>query len=107
MLNKTPMGEQERVITPGRAVHSQLRNKSQFNPPVHNNEHIKVFNKMVLRVKVKRMTDPQAICKGIKELEENKKVVIRPANRGGAIVVLSKEYYNKELLNQLSDTDPN
>lgn len=32
-------------------------------------------------------------------------MVIRPADKGGAIVVLSKEYYNNELLGQLSDTN--
>lgn len=32
-----------------------------------------------------------------------KKVVIRPADKGGAIVVLSKDYYNTELANQLGD----
>lgn len=53
MLNKTPMGEKGRAITPRRVVHSQLRNKSLFNPSVHNNEHIEVFNKMVLQDLVK------------------------------------------------------
>lgn len=44
------------------------------------------------------MKDPQDIRKGIKELEENKKVVVRPADKGGAIVVLSKKYCNNVLL---------
>lgn len=33
MLNQTPSIKPNRVDTPGRIVHSQLRNKSLFNPP--------------------------------------------------------------------------
>lgn len=50
MLNRTPVengGNGGRTDTPGRIMHSQLRNKSLFNPPVHNKQHIEVFNKMV------------------------------------------------------------
>lgn len=38
-------------------------------------------------------------------MEKNKEIVVRPADKGGAIVVLSKEYYNRELLGQLCDTN--
>lgn len=36
-------------------------------------------------------------------MEDNNNVVVRPADKGGAIVVLSKEYYNNELQGQLND----
>lgn len=36
---------------------------------------------------------------------ENKEVIIRPADKGGAIVVLSKDYYYEELGNKLEDTN--
>lgn len=49
MLNKTPNTLNGRSDTPGRIVHSQLRNKSLFNPPFHNNEQIEVFNQMVVQ----------------------------------------------------------
>ena len=86
-----------------------MRNKSLFNPQVHNNEHVEVFNKLVLRdlekLKTKKVPDSKSIRKGIKELEENKQVIIRPADKGGAIVVLSKEYYYEELEGQLEDSN--
>ena len=94
---------------PGRVEHSQLRNKSLFNPQVVNNQHIEVFSKMVLKdldqLKVKKLPNPMAIHKGIKMLEENKEVIIRPADKGGAIVVLAKDYYYEELAKQLEDTN--
>lgn len=107
MLNKPPAINGGRSEIPNGIIYSQLKNKSLFNPPVHNNEHIEVLNKMVLqdleKLKIKKMKDPQDIRKGIKEREDNKNVVIRPADKGGAIVVLSKEYYNNELMEQLND----
>lgn len=109
MLNHTPNNKHDRVETPGRIIHSKLQNKSLFNPPVSNNQHIEVFNQMVIqdleKLKIKKRSDPQSIKKGIKELEDNRKVIIRPADKGGAIVVLSKDYYRKELQEQLSDTN--
>lgn len=64
-----------------------------------------MVNQELEQWKIKRINESQNIKIGIKQLEENKKVVIRPADKGGAIVVLSKEYYNKELSDQLCDTN--
>lgn len=70
MLNKPPVMEKRLADLIGRIEHSQLRNKSLFNPQVHNNEHINVFNKIVIRdiekLKIKRMKDPQDIGVGEK-----------------------------------------
>lgn len=78
MLNKTVATNVDNrglIDTPGRVTHSQLRNKSLFNPPVHNNQHIEVFNKMVTqevdKISVRRLKDAQVIRNGIKELEKN------------------------------------
>lgn len=68
-------------------VRSQLKNRSLFNPSVHSNEHVEVFNQMVLheleKLKINKMKDPQENKLGIKQLEERKNVVIRPADNGG------------------------
>lgn len=94
----------------GRGVqHSDLRNKSLFNPPSTNNEHIEVFKKMVIKdleqLKFSRISESQHIQQGIKQLEANKDIIIRPADKGGAIVVLTKEYYHQELMGQLNDNN--
>lgn len=53
---------------PGRIQHSALRNKSLFNPQVHNNQHVEVFNKMVLKdlekLKIKKTTRSQSDPQG-------------------------------------------
>ena len=109
MLNQPVRNQADRNMDEGRVQYSTLRNKSLFNPQVPNNHHIEVFSKMVLKdldsLKVKRIPDPMIIHRGIKELEKNKGIIIRPADKGGAIVVLSREYYYEELDNQLKDTN--
>lgn len=112
MLNKpvaVDRNTRDLTETSGKVVYSQLRNKSLFNPQVHNNQHIEVFNKIITqeieKMKIRKISDPTTIKNGIKELEENKRIVIRPADKGGAIVILSKEYYNEELQGQLNDSN--
>lgn len=109
MLSKPPSIQNLETEASRGIIHSSLRNRSLFNPPVLNNEHIQVFNRMVIQdleqLKYKKISEPNNIQIGIKRLEQNKEIVVRPADKGGAIVVLSKEYYNNELLGQLSDTN--
>lgn len=40
---------------------------------------------------------------GIEELEKFKNIVIRPSDKGGAIVILDKDDYHKELNRFISD----
>ena len=49
--------------------------------------------------------DPIQIRKGIHSLKKCKDIVIRPADKGGGVVVQSKEQYNSELLRQLEDVE--
>lgn len=62
MLTKPPNIHTTELDTPGRIIHSNLRNKSLFNPPAQNNEHIEVFNRMVTQelnqLKFKRIYEP-------------------------------------------------
>lgn len=53
-------------------------------------------------VKIKKVNDP-AYKRGIECLTKWKDLVIRPADKGGGLVVLSKAYYNNEMQNLLSD----
>lgn len=55
------------------------------------------------KIQGRKAWDPMEIRKGIKQLEDKKNIVIRPADKGGAIVILSKELYKKEKERQLED----
>ena len=54
-------------------------------------------------LKLKNRSDPIHIKKGIKLLKERTDIVIRPADKGGAVVIQSKEQYQNELSRQLQD----
>ncbi|CAJ0928468.1 unnamed protein product [Ranitomeya imitator] len=41
----------------------------------------------------------------INSLRSNKKLIIKPAEKGGAVVVMDKQYYIREIRSQLSDCD--
>lgn len=72
-----------------------------------NNQNVEVFKNLVLQdieaIKLKKATDPIHIQKGIKCLTERKDIIIRPADKGGAIVLQSKEQYLTELNRHLQD----
>lgn len=88
--------------------HSNLRNKSVFNPANADTKHLDVFRNIVMKglelLKV-RAKDSSSIKKGIDSLMNRKDSVIRPADKGGDLVVLSKVYYKNEMENLLSDTN--
>lgn len=90
-------------------VHSSLRNKSIFNPPVNNNKHVDVFKKAVFQelkdLKIKKSVGPKYIKCGINKLIKRKDIVIRPADKGGGIVVLSKVQYKETMNKLLEDRD--
>lgn len=62
---------------------------------------------MVLRdlqdLRIKKVYDPGNIRNGIKQLEQRKDIVIRPVDKGGAIVIQSKEAYKNELNRQIQN----
>ncbi|CAJ0964495.1 unnamed protein product, partial [Ranitomeya imitator] len=41
----------------------------------------------------------------INSLRSNKKLIIKPADKGGAVVVMDKQYYIREIRSQLSDSE--
>lgn len=90
-------------------MHSNLRNRSVFNPPSSDNRHLEVFKNMVCndldQLKIKKVRDSQVIRRGICSLEQRRDIVIRPADKGGGLVVLSKAYYQAEMLQLLNDQD--
>lgn len=73
-------------------MHSQLKNKSTFNPKSSTNQHIDVFKRMVEKeIKNIKPENPKndRIWQGIKKLENRKNIVVRPADKGGGVVILT------------------
>lgn len=93
------------VVPPG--VHSNLANKSVFNPPKNYHRHIEVFKNIVCSdletMKIKKLRDPYYLKAGIATLEKNKNVIVRPADKGGGLVVMSKAFYKEKMDRLLVD----
>lgn len=74
---------------------------------MHHNQHTEVFRKLVLQdldaQKLKKVSDPIHIKRGYKTLTKRKDIVIRPADKGGGVVIQSKEQYQEEINRQLQD----
>lgn len=88
-------------------VDSGLKNKSLFNPVNTANKHVEVFKNLVLKdldkVVPKRNINPPHIQEGMEQLQDRKSIVIRPADKGGGVVILDKTYYDSQLNKMLSD----
>ncbi|XP_071993373.1 uncharacterized protein [Engystomops pustulosus] len=85
-------------------------NRSTFCPPLPAGSSIDIFYEQVCR-DVKSLIYPtsnpnlsMAEWKALQKLKRDKSLVIKPADKGGNIVVMSKEYYVEEAERQLHDT---
>ncbi|PIO11720.1 hypothetical protein AB205_0093780 [Aquarana catesbeiana] len=79
--------------------HSQLKNNSVFNPNTQQNESLTTFKKMVEQDirKLKPKKVKAKIWKTINEIEKKKNIIIRPADKGGGLVILNKKDYESEM----------
>lgn len=88
-------------------THSNLSNKSVFNPPKNDHKHIEVFKNMVSSdletMRIKKVRDPHYLKAGIATLEKKKDVVVHPVDKGGGLVIICKAFYNGEMDRLLSD----
>lgn len=86
---------------------TQLRNNSVFNPHIVNNKYVDLFKKLVTtdleQLPIKKVYEQKDIRKGLKSLESRKDIVIRQADKGRGIVVLSLEQYKIEMDRILED----
>lgn len=88
---------------------SYLSNASLCNPPGGMASSVRVLRDVVLRdldkVQVKNIKMQAHLDKGLQQLGDRKDIEIRPADKGGVIVVLDKSAYVAEINNILNDQD--
>lgn len=85
--------------------------KSLWNPPpnqipIEIHELIKnnlIFFKKHYKIHQEKPNLTREEVKALRELSHNKLIVIKPANKGSAVVILSREQYTTEVLRQLND----
>lgn len=98
----------ERAATSG-TVHSGLANPSLFSPPIPTAPAVNIFKDLVLKDLVKlppkKNFNQSFSMEGFKSLCDRKDLVVRPANKGGAIVVLDQSDYVNEMHRKLSYQD--
>ncbi|CAJ0966753.1 unnamed protein product [Ranitomeya imitator] len=93
-------------------VHTSLRVKSNLNPVQEYSESFEAFQKNVIRdirnISNKRCSNFRNNLtnnerKALKQIQANKAITIRPADKGGSIVILNSVDYTKESLRLLGD----
>ena len=91
---------------------SGLKKKSDFVPPAHSIPvEILTFEKAVMKEINDLNTDPNKTFHNLtkeehlalRERSNDKSITIKPADKGGATVILSTQMYRKECLRLLSD----
>lgn len=89
-----------------------FRPKSRFIPQIHN-EAIEIFEKGVKEEFRKLERSPHCRhnnltpnqLKAVKELQENRQIIIKKSDKGGNVVVWHKQMYLEEGKRQLSDVE--
>uniref|UniRef100_A0A8C5PYV0 Reverse transcriptase domain-containing protein n=1 Tax=Leptobrachium leishanense TaxID=445787 RepID=A0A8C5PYV0_9ANUR len=90
-------------------VHTHLKDKSSFFPKQLISDEMKAFEITLMK---EVHTINQKKCKpnltskefkALKNLNEDQTIIIKPADKGGGVVILPREMYNQEALRQLND----
>uniref|UniRef100_A0A8C5QHV8 Uncharacterized protein n=1 Tax=Leptobrachium leishanense TaxID=445787 RepID=A0A8C5QHV8_9ANUR len=108
---KTPI--ERAIIYDNKYVHTSLKEKSRFYPRHMISKEIDTFDQMVQRdirklEKKRRYTNrPSNLTKeeneGLKQLSKDTNLIIKPADKGGGLVILNQEQYHLESCRLLND----
>lgn len=91
---------------------SIVKNKSNFIPPRGRNHHLDQYidhlhtasNIQGPNLNIKSNI-PYSQKKALMELQNNSDLIIKEADKGGAIVLMDKEYYEEKIAEMLADTE--
>ena len=88
---------------------SIARNKSSNIPPKSSNKNLETFLDLLSNQpiyensKTKRSNINRKEIKAIQDLKNNDKIIIKEADKGGAVVIMNKDFYENKLLEMLQD----
>ena len=93
----------------GNDDNSLIRNKSKFTPKRNRNNNLEQYidniSKFPLQTNLNvRQNISKAEKLALKRLQDDKSIIIKQADKGGAIVIMSSDYYQGLAEDQLSDT---
>uniref|UniRef100_A0A8C5QXH9 Uncharacterized protein n=1 Tax=Leptobrachium leishanense TaxID=445787 RepID=A0A8C5QXH9_9ANUR len=110
---KTPM--ERKVMEENKYQQTSLREKSKFYPKHMLSKEIEAFDQIITseirkeqkKKKKKQRTRPGNLPReeniALKKLCDTKELIVKPADKGGKIVILNKEGYEREALRLLGD----
>ena len=87
---------------------SIIRNPSNFCPPHHRNKVLDAAINFMNRISLNHSKQPESNLKskewnGINQLKNNKSILIKETDKGGAVVIMNKEHYMRMVYSQLHD----
>ncbi|XP_068129765.1 cilia- and flagella-associated protein 54 [Hyperolius riggenbachi] len=95
---------------PAPVLHTNLRPKSNFMPALSSNKYTSMFMDLVAEdLKLinwkKKGSDNLGIGEreALRDLQENVKIEIKRSDKGGNVVIMSREYYEREVRRLLND----
>ena len=82
-----------------------VQNKSSFEPPNQRNQELEEIIDKIKNIKIEKHNPKDNLSKAErntpKELKENKDIVIKETDKGGAIVIMTKEQHRKLVMKHL------
>ena len=109
LIDPNQCSEPETIPSGGPFEHRSFKLKSTFNPvgPFQLESMFHSIEQDLHRQKYKQPRKKNLTkeeYKAIKSLKNNRNIIIKPADKGSAVVILDKEYYINEGQRQLNDT---
>ena len=88
---------------------SIVRNKSDFNPPHRRDDNLEVFintiNNFPITITKTKDNLTHSERKGLNDLRNDNSIILKEADKGGSIIIMSKDYYKERVMEQLNDTE--
>ena len=85
---------------------SLVHNKSDFKPPAGREEKLDEIMKEVSKLNIKRQTPKNRLSKAernaLQQLKTNVDIVVKEADKGGAIVIMTKVQYSNMIMKHLN-----